>query len=167
MAPGQTDVSILAQASVTGWPDPATINVTVGGLPNGVTANWTQLHPYIPPISGVSGALTFSAAPSTAIGQQDALITATSGSLSYTQPLTLMITGVCKPVTECYPGQCDNPPNGCSGTLQCGGCPERQGHMSIAARITLAKVATLARRALIAAAMACALNLSASEPRGR
>jgi CubicO group peptidase (beta-lactamase class C family) len=123
IAPGQTDVSILGQAAISGWPNPANIAVSISGLPSAVSATWTQLHGYIPPDAGVSGALQFSATPNAFPGQQDVEITATSGSLSYSQYVTLTIGGVCKPVTSCYPGQCGSYANGCSGIIECGGCP--------------------------------------------
>jgi hypothetical protein len=122
IAPGQTNVGILGQASITGWPNPESINVSINNLPIEVTATWTQTSRDIPGVP-VTGVVDFSASPIADNVTSLIPISASSGDVTGTTYLSLTVAGVCHPVTTCYPGQCGAVPNGCSGTLGCGGCP--------------------------------------------
>jgi hypothetical protein len=122
IAPGQTNVGILGQASATGWPNPESINVFINNLPIEVTATWTQTSKDIPGVP-YTGVVDFSAGRDVDSGTSLIPITASGGDVTATTYLSLTVAGVCQPVTTCYPGQCGAVPNGCSGTIGCGGCP--------------------------------------------
>ena len=111
LAPGESALRVGAEASVTNWPDPAAIHVTVSGLPEGVAAKWIETRPFARHVRGVAGFLEFSVAPAAPSGHALARVTATSGRASYSTAVDVTVGGVCQAAS-----------GGCGGTLACGGC---------------------------------------------
>jgi hypothetical protein len=112
IAQGQANVGLDVEATVSGWPNPGNVAFTATGLPDGVTAKYTQTGNYVPPVQGVHGAFEFSAAANAQLEQRTVVITGTSGSVSFTR--TLEVTVV--PATDAGSGSS-------SGGDSCGGCP--------------------------------------------
>jgi hypothetical protein len=122
LAPGASAPRVGAEASATHWPDPAAIRVTVSGLPEGVSAKWIETQPFARHIRGVAGFLEFSAAAAAPSGHALARVTATSGAASYSTAVDVTVGGACQARAHCE-GLCGGAaPDGCGGTLACGGC---------------------------------------------
>jgi len=122
LAPGQIALRVGAEASVTRWPHPAAIRVTASGLPEGVSARWIETRPFARNIRGVAGFLEFSAAPAAPSGHALARVTATSGAASFSTTVDVSVGGSCQAASRCE-GLCGQAaPDGCGGTLACGGC---------------------------------------------
>jgi hypothetical protein len=124
IAPGQTNLDIIVEAGVD-WPDPGSVTFSISGLPAGVTAKYVQTSGYIPPVQGITGVYEFSASPGAPLEQGDIVwITAQSGADTGTVAIKLSVAGTCVP-SGCE-GQCGAVANGCSGTINCGGCGTNQ-----------------------------------------
>jgi len=123
LAPGQMALRLGAEASATHWLNPATIHVTVSGLPEGVSAKWIETRPFGRHIGGVAGFLEFSAAPAAPSGHALARVMATSGRASYSTAVDVTVGGVCRAREHCE-GDCGKAaaPESCGGALACGAC---------------------------------------------
>ena len=122
LAPGQTALRIGAEASMAYWPNPAAIRVTVSGLPEGVSARWIETRPFARHVRGVAGFLEFTASPMALSGHALARVTATSGAASYSTAVDVTVGGSCGARAQCQSACGEAAPEGCGGTLACGGC---------------------------------------------
>ena len=104
------------------WPNPAAIHVTVSGLPEGVSAKWIETRPFARHIRGVAGFLQFSAVSAAPSGHALARVTATSGAASYSTAVDVTVGGSCGARAQCQNACGEAAPEGCGGTLACGGC---------------------------------------------
>jgi hypothetical protein len=122
-----TPTSVVVNVSPYSWPNPAEVTVTASNLPPNVTAKWVQTRGYIAPVYGIAGAMEFTALPGALIGEQRSVtITGTSGTASYSTVVEVSVVPCAPlPATMCT-GSCGALPDGCGGTLPCGGCPTGQ-----------------------------------------
>ena len=87
---GNTATSTITVTSQNGF-NSAT-NLSVSGLPSGVTAGFS-INPVTPPANGsATSTLTFTASSTAATGTSTVTVTGTSGTITQTTPITLTVT---------------------------------------------------------------------------
>jgi hypothetical protein len=123
IAPGETQGVVYVQGD---WGD-STTSFSLLNLPTGVTAKYSQTGAASFG-QGPWGYFALSASPSTLDGHYSLTVAEETqgapGQLvgnNTSYPVALTVSGTCQPYT-CVPGYCGVRDNGCSGTINCGGC---------------------------------------------
>jgi hypothetical protein len=95
---GQSTTYTVSLTRVNGFADPVTLSV--GGLPSGATGSWKLANgtaTNVVPSNQNSATLTVQTASTTPTGTTHPVVTATSGKLSHTADLTLIVQPVSQP----------------------------------------------------------------------